>query len=356
MADDSDDDKTEAPSGKRISEAREEGQIPLGKEINAVASFAVGTAALMTVGVPLRDSLIRLIAASAGGLSSPDLTRLLPYIARPLVLMMTACAAAGAAGAVALLIQTRAQIWPHLVLPDLTKVFSGGKLGQLFSKQVWVDLGIALVKLVTVGMTVWSCMRAEFMTLPALLFARTDVQFSMLFGPLAKSSVKVLTVMALWAGVDIAIARYRFNQKMKMTKADARREAKEDEGNPQIKAKRRRRHRELSRGRARIEVPRADALIVNPTHIAIAIRYRSDEDAAPRVTAKGKGVLAEMMRELARDNGIPIVENIALARLLYKRVKVGKSVPNDTFKAVAAVLAYVYRLTGARSSAAGGGR
>ena len=355
MADDADD-KTEAPSGKRISEAMEEGQIPLGKEINAVAAFAVGTAALVTVGAPLRDSLIRLVAASAGGLSSPDLARLLPMVGRPLALIMTVCAAAGAGGTAALLVQTRGQIWPHLVLPDLSKVFSGGKLGQLFSKQVWVDLGIALVKLVTVGWTVWSCMRAEFMTLPALLFARTDVQFGMLFGPLAKSSVKVLTVMALWAGVDIAITRYRFNQKMKMTKADARKEAKEDEGNPMIKAKRRRRHRELSRGRARIEVPRADALIVNPTHIAIAIRYRADEDGAPRVTAKGKGILAEMMRDLARENGVPIVENIPLARLLFKRVKVGKAVPNDTFKAVAAVLAYVYRLTGARSSAAGGGR
>ncbi len=214
---------------------------------------------------------------------------------------------------------------------------------------------MSVVKLVTVGWTVWSCMRDEFMTLPALLYARTDSQFSMLFGPLCKGAVKVLTVMALWAGVDIALTRYRFNQKMKMTKADARREAKEDEGNPMVKARRRRRHRELSRGRARVEVPRADALIVNPTHIAIAIRYRADEDSAPRVTAKGKGVIAEMMRELARENGVPIVENIPLARLLYKRVKVGKAVPADTFKAVAAVLAYVYRITGQRSGAAGPG-
>ncbi len=351
MADDSDDDKTESPSAKRIDEAMEEGQLPLGREINAVAGFAVGTAALMSVGTPLRDALIRLVAASAGGLSSPDVARLQPLIARPLMLALTACAAAGLAGATAYLVQTRARIWPHLVLPDLSKVFGGGKLGRIFSKQLWADLGLSLVKLVTVGWTVWSVMRDEFVTLPSLLFAPTDSQFSMLFAPLTKGAVKVLTVMALWAGVDIALTRYRFNQKMKVTKADARREAKEDEGNPQIKARRRRRHRELARGRARIEVPRADAVIVNPTHIAIAIRYRADEDAAPRVTAKGKGVLAEMIRELARENGIPIVENVALARLLYKRVKVGKSVPADTFKAVAAVLAYVYRLTGQRSGA-----
>jgi flagellar biosynthetic protein FlhB len=354
VADDSDGEKTEL-SAKRVGEAHEQGQIPIGREINAVAAFAAGTIALMTVGVPLRDSLIRLVAASAGGLSSPDLARLQPLLARPLSLALTACAAAGGAGAVAFLVQTRAQIWPHLAMPDLSKVFSGGKLGQIFSKQMWVELGMALVKLVTVGWTIWSCMRDEFMTLPALLFARTDVQFGMLFGPLCKGAVKVLTVMALWAGVDIAITRYRFNQKMKITKADARREAKEDEGNPMIKARRRRRHRELSRGRIAVEVPRADALVVNPTHIAIAIRYRAGEDSAPRVTAKGKGIIAEAMRDLARENGIPIVENIELARLLFKRVKVGKAVPSDTFKAVAAVLAYVYRLTGQRSAAAGAG-
>jgi flagellar biosynthetic protein FlhB len=354
--DDAEEDKTEL-SAKRINDAYEQGNVPLGREINAVASFAAGTAALMSVGVQLRDSLIGLVSASAGGLASPDVARLQPLLARPMMLAMSACGAAGLAGAAAYLLQTRGQIWPHLALPDLSKVFGGGggKIGRLFSKQLWADLGLSLVKLVTVGLTVWSCMRDEIMTLPALLYARTDAQFAMLFGPLCKGSVKVLTVMALWAGVDIAIARHRFNQKMKITKAEARREAKEDEGNPMMKAKRRRRHRELSRGRASIEVPRADALIVNPTHIAIAIRYRAGEDSAPRVTAKGKGILAETMRDLARENGIPIVENIPLARLLFKRVKVGKAVPSDTFKAVAAVLAYVYRVTGQRSAAPGGG-
>jgi flagellar biosynthesis protein FlhB len=275
-------------------------------------------------------------------------------IGRPLALTLVACSAAAAAGAIAYLGQTKGRIWPHLVLPDLTKVFSGGKLGRLMSSEVWVDLGISLVKLVTVGWTVWTCMRDQFLTLPSLLLAGTETQFGMLFGPLAKGAVKVLTVMGIWAGLDIALTRWRFSRKMRMSKADARREAREEEGNPQIKARRRRRHRELAKGRAAFEVPRADVLVVNPTHIAIAIRYRAAEDQSPRVTAKGKGVLAETMRDLARSNGIPIVENIALARLLWKRVKVGKGVPVDTFKAVAAVLAYVYRLTGRGAGAAGG--
>ncbi len=93
-------------------------------------------------------------------------------------------------------------------------------------------------------------------------------------------------------------------------------------------------------------MPRADALVVNPTHIAIAIRYRRDEGRAPRVTAKGKGALAELMRDLARENAVPIVQDIPLARLLYRKVKVGREIPAQTYKAVAAVLAFVYRVTG----------
>ncbi len=131
-----------------------------------------------------------------------------------------------------------------------------------------------------------------------------------------------------------------------MTKQELKREMKEDDGDPMLRSRRRRRHRELARGRARVEVPRADALVVNPTHVAVALRYRRDEGRAPRVTAKGKGVLAELMRELARENGVPIVQDVPLARLLYRKVKVGGEVPAQTYKAVAAVLAFVYRLGG----------
>ncbi len=124
-----------------------------------------------------------------------------------------------------------------------------------------------------------------------------------------------------------------------------KREMKEDEGDPLIRGARKRRHREIVRRNALAESKKADVLIVNPTHIAIAVRYRKDQDRAPRVLAKGKGVLAEAMREVARSSGIPIIQDIPLARLLFKKVKSGGTVPADTYKAVAAVLAVVYRMT-----------
>jgi flagellar biosynthetic protein FlhB len=363
MADDTpEEDKTEAPSSKRLEKAFEEGQVPLGRDFNAVAGFAAGTAVLVVTGGTLRDSLVRLITASTEALTTASSTSprtLFPLAMKPLMVAGAACAAAAAAGAIAYVAQTRGRIWPNLAMPDLSRVFQGGKLTKLFSKKTALDLVLSLFKMLTVAWAVWSCLRDDFLTLPRLLFARPDVQFAMLFSPLAKGAVKVLTAMAIWAGVDLAVQHLRFRKQMRMTKEEAKREYKEEDGDPMMKGRRRRKHRELAKGRAAVEVPKADVLVVNPTHIAIAIRYRAGESAAPKVTAKGKGQLAEYMRDLARENGIPIVENIPLARLLYRRVKVGRTVPAETFKAVAAILAYVYRVTGrvpGGRGAAGGAR
>lgn len=342
-------DRTEAASHKRLQKAREDGNIAVSREFNAVAGFAVGTAALMSVGGGLRDSLVRLVVASTEGLgagASAAPRTLAPLVGRPLLIAGVACGAAAIAGALAFVPQTRGGFWLNLAMPDLSRVFSGGKLGKLFSKNTALDVVISAVKVLTVAWACWSTLRDDFLTLPRLLFARPDVQVAMLFSPLAKGAVKVLTIMGFWAGVDLALQQLRYRKRMRMTKEEAKREYKEEDGDPVMKGRRRRKHRELAKGRAAKEVPIADALIVNPTHIAIAIRYRPGELAAPRVTAKGKGQLAEYMRDLARENGVPIVENIPLARLLYKRVKVGRAVPAETYKAIAAILAYVYRVTG----------
>jgi flagellar biosynthesis protein FlhB len=242
--------------------------------------------------------------------------------------------------------QTQGGVWLHLSLPDLSRLASGARISRLLTKDFLADLGLAIAKVVALGYTGWLAIRDDMLSLPTLLGAAAPDQLARALGIVSKACVRMLVIAALLAGVELALQRYRFNRKMKMTKEEARREMKEDEGDPLLRSRRKQRHRELSKGQAAIEVPRADALIVNPTHVAVAIRYRKDEGRAPRVTAKGKGALAEYMRDLARSSGVPIVEDIPLARLLYRKVKVGKSVPAATFKAVAAVLAYVYRLTG----------
>jgi flagellar biosynthesis protein FlhB len=214
-----------------------------------------------------------------------------------------------------------------------------------FSKEFLVELGLSTVKLVAVGWAAWSVLGAAFVTLPVLAGTSPAEQLAAGARLLSKLAWRCVLVSALVAGADVAFQRFRFMKRMRVSKEELKRELKEDEGDPLIKGKRKQRARELAKQRVRIEVPRADALIVNPTHVAVAIRYRKDEGKAPRVTAKGKGVLAEHMRELAREHGVPIVQDVPLARLLHRKVKVGRAIPADTYKAVAAILAFVYRMT-----------
>jgi flagellar biosynthesis protein FlhB len=360
MADDNDtpqEDKTEDASARRLRQARDEGNLAVGRDVIGLAGFAVGCVTLLVMGPAFRDALVRATQASAGALADGRPGELVPLLGKPLLLaigLVTLVALGGAAAGVS---QTGGGLWPQLALPDPKRLFGGGKLKRLFGKEALADFGLALVKIVTLGWVLWSVFRVEFVLLPRLLHAGPAEQLAGLFGPLVSGLVKVLTTLAVLAGLDLAVTRYRFRQKMKMTKEEAKREYKEEEGDPLFRSRRRRMHRELRKGVAQVEVPRADALVVNPTHIAIAIRYRPGEDRAPRVTAKGKGALAEFMRDLAREHGIPIVQDVPLARLLFRKVKVGRAVPAETYKAVAAVLAFVYRMLGRNPGAsAGGGR
>jgi flagellar biosynthesis protein FlhB len=237
-------------------------------------------------------------------------------------------------------------VWIERAEPDLTRLWHGVKLFKVFTKDFLLDLGLALVKVVAVGGTAWLAVHDDFVTLPHLLQSDPSQELSWILALVAKGARPVLVVALAIGGLELALTRWRFGKKMKMTKPEAKREAKDEDGDPAFKGKRKRRHRDIISGKVRLEVPRADALVVNPTHIAVAIRYRRDEGRAPRVTAKGKGILAEHMRTLARENGVPIVQDIPLARLLYKKVKVGREVPAATYKAVATILAFVYRVTG----------
>jgi len=344
VAEEEKDDRTEAPSPRRIQQAWEQGKVPLGHDAPLVASLAVGALALHLLAPALRTGLVRLVSASARAAPEAPFAALAGLVAGPLAVAATICVAAALAGAATVVAQTRGGLWPDLALPDLDRLWQGGRL-NLLRKELWIDLGVAVVKVVALGWAAWASVRGDFVTLPALLFAGPADQLGQAFAILGRTALRLLLAAAVVAGADLAVQHMRFTARMRMTREEAKREAKEEEGEPMLKGKRRKRHRDLARGRAVVEVPRADALLVNPTHVAIALRYRRDEGRAPRVTAKGKGALAEFMRDLARQNGIPIVQDVALARLLYRKVKVGTEVPANTYKAVAAVLAFVYRLT-----------
>ncbi len=340
------DGKTER-SERLVRQAWDEGQIPLGREVVQLGALGIAVASLAVAGGSIRSGLVRAMTESFGALDQTPFRILPRLLMGPAMGVLAVCAAAAAGGSIATLVQTRGRFWPDRPMPDLSRLWGGGlQVLQIFTRKTLLDVAVAAVKVVALGWAAWSGTRGEFLTLPRWIGASPADQLSQAFSILLAVGWRMLLVSAVLAGADVAITHHRFGKRMLVTKPEAKREARENEGDPTIKGKRRQRHRELSRGQARIEVPRADALLVNPTHVAIALRYRRDEGRAPRVIAKGKGALAEYMRELARENAIPIVQDVPLARLLYRKVKVGREVPASTYKAVAAVLAFVYRITG----------
>lgn len=356
MADEGGEDKTERASPRRIEQARRDGDVPVGRDVTMMSSLFAGFGMLALAGPGIRTSLVSLVSTSAASLASSKPAALLPLAIRPALLTLSVVAAAAVAAAVATLIQTRGGFWPEIVVPDPSRVFGVARLGRLFRGEAFANVGVGLVKNLALGWALWLVIRDESVTLNRLLGADPAAQLAALFAPFLRGAVKIVAALTLIAGADLAVTRYRFAKRLRMTRQELKQEYRDDEGDPMVKGRRKRRHREFVKGRVRVEVPRADVLVVNPTHIAIALRYRAGEDRAPRVTAKGKGSAAEAMRELAREHGIPIVEDVPLARLLWRRVKVGRAVPVETYKAVAAVLAFVYRALGRTGSAAQGGR
>ncbi len=336
-----DEDATEDPSDRRLEEARREGRIPLSREAVHTGALVIGAAVLAAAAPSLTTALV---TSMRGALSSPGL--LFQMCARAALLGVGVVAAVAAAAVVATMVQTKGGVWPQLLVPKGDRLFSTQRLTHTFSREGAVDIGVSGLKalgLLAVGL---ASLRPHLGELRNLLVAPVAGILPGIAHVLAGVVPRVVLALVALAALDVFLVRRRYTNKMRMKREDLKREHKEDEGDPQIKGKRKRKHRELVQGRVAVEVPRADAIVVNPTHIAVAIRYRKKSDTAPRVTAKGKGRHAEVMRELAAQHGIPVVRDIPLARFLVKRVKVGQEVPSDVYKSVAAVLAYVYKITG----------
>jgi flagellar biosynthetic protein FlhB len=181
-----------------------------------------------------------------------------------------------------------------------------------------------------------------FFTLP---FTSLDVGLAKVGSSIKDILWKAVGLFLLFGFVDLFRQRRHFMKDLRMTKQEVKEEHKESEGNPQVKGKIRRLQRDLARRRMMQEVATATAVIVNPTHFAVALRYDHTSMATPVVVAKGKNYLALRIRQRAMDNGVPLVENPPLAQALYKSVDVGKEIPAHLYRAVAEVLGYIYRLT-----------
>ena len=350
MSEDSDAEKTEAASPKRLEQAREEGDVPRSRE---VATFTV----LMASGCCLwfaGDAIVRrLTAVMVSGLTldreqilNPDAMMLrigydvgsvlltcLPYA---LAIMLVALASPVLVGG--WLFSSKA------FTPNFGKLNPIRGLGNMFSKNALVELLKAIAKTLVVGVVAWMVMQHQKDAVLGLSVESLRAGSAHLISLLITAFLLIVGALGLIAAIDGPYQMWHYANKMKMSLQEVKQEAKESDGNPQIKAKIRQMQHEMSRRRMMADVPTADVVVTNPTHYAVALKYGENSRGAPQVVAKGIDEVAAKIRELAGEHKVAILEAPALARALYKHTDIGDEIPEALYGAVAEVLAYVFQL------------
>jgi flagellar biosynthetic protein FlhB len=240
---------------------------------------------------------------------------------------------------------------PKAVSPDASKLDPIKGFQRLFSLRSWVRTGLSALKIVAIAS---SMVAVAVLQLPAVIrMGATDL------GPLLagmghvllRATLAGLAAMVLISVIDVVYQRLQHAKDLRMTKEEVKQEHKTTEGDPHVKARVRSLQREASRRRMMAEVPNATVVVTNPDHYAVALSYQRDERGeprhdAPRVVAKGADLLAQRIKQVARDAGVPCYEDVPLARALFAKVEIGDEIPEDMYAAVAAVLNYVYRIQG----------
>ena len=342
--------RTEQPTPRRIEKARQEGQFISSRELVGAAQFLAFVWILSSWGgawLAETRHLTRLVMERAfrNDLGAEGLTVLLRDLLASSMLPLAAVA--GLLVLVSLGVQlasTRMGFSLKRVAPDLKRLNPMARLKELGRNNLWA-LVKALVMLPLFSYAVWAIARENLTAYSLLPLEGVERGVRVLGESLLSLLWKAAGLFLVLGLVDLARARRRYFQDLRMTRQEVREEIKDVEGNPLVKARIRRLQRDLARRRMMKEVKTATAVIVNPTHYAVAIRYQPEQMAAPVVVAKGKNYLARRIREIAIENLVPLVENPPLAQALYKSVQVGQAIPVHLYRAVAEILAYIYRLT-----------
>ena len=343
-------DRTEEPTGKRISEARKKGQVAQSRELNAAVVLLIGGILLGGPGASLLAKMTELLVRSLIDLptSIPNLTWLrqmlfmnaitiLPYMGLIVVgLLIT--------GVAVTLAQT-GFLWASEKLGfDFDRVNPINGFKRLLSLNGFVEILRALLKVALVGWVAYRFLRNHIFSLIGM--GQVDMNTALqnwAAMALALISQVAMAYMVL-AVIDYGYQRWQNKKSMKMSKEEVKDENKQSEGNPLIKSAIRTKQRRIHMRRMMAKVPKADVVITNPTHLAIAIQYKSGEMNAPVVLAKGAYRIAERIVAVAREYDLPVIQNIPLARGLYRIVEIDEEIPPDFYVAMAEILAYVYRL------------
>ena len=351
MADNSQ--KTEKPTQKRLEKAHKDGDFPAAREfVASIQFFAFVTLAasyfpgwMQDLQTVMRASVARAFGHSLGpGELITVFTTLTVVTMKPLAIL------GGLLLALTALLQsasTSVGLSFARLAPKMSRLNPMGKLRDLPSHNMG-NLFQALVMVPVMLWITWGLVKDKLPEIMRLPLMPAAVAANVAGGLVHQALKKASFALVLLGTVMLARERIRYNQHLKMSKQEIRDESKESEGSPQVKAKIRKFQRDLRRKNMMKDVASATAIIVNPTHYAVALKYEHSGFAAPKVVAKGRNYLAARIRYRAIENQVPIVENPPLAQALYKTVEVGQEIPPHLYRAVAEILAYVFRLANPR--------
>ncbi len=344
--------KSQEATPHRRQQARQHGQVAKSQDLGSAALLLLGLVCLMLLGAPLAEFLGGYTRSQLGGDAwlSADLdfavtewNATLAALARTL-LPIFAILLLGAIGVN--MLQVGLLFLPEKLVPDLTRLDPLRGIRRLFSLSNAVRLALSIFKVLVIGTVAFVSLYQQRNAILGLTGMSVPEIAQFLIQILFWTAAKIGLALLILAVLDYAFQRWKHEQDIKMTPREVREEMKNLEGNPQVIARRRHVQRQLALNRLSDAVPKADVVVTNPTELAVAIQYEPETMAAPVVVAKGAGVLAQRIRRLALQHGIPIVEKKPLAQALYREVDVNRPIPEDKYAAVAEVLAYVYQLQG----------
>lgn len=355
---DSSGDKKHSATDRRRRQAREEGQVVKSQDLTSAALLLSALAALWLLGEPAAEQLA---SAIVDALTSPRLSPigtndaaqwLLTYSGRLAVAAVPMLLAMLAAGILVNVTQSGLLLSTKKITPKLSNIspLSGAK--RILSLQGFARLGFGLFKVLIIAAVAYAALRHYRDPILTMAMLSVPQIASVLFRSLMGTCVWIGVALFILAILEYAFQKWKNEQDLMMSDQELRDEVKETEGDPQVAARRRMVQRQLMMQRAESEVPKSDVVVSNPTELAIAIKYDPLSMPAPMVMAKGAGPLAQKIRRIALQKGIPVVERKPLAQVLYKTVEVGDVIPADQYQAVAEVLRYVYQLQGKEIPAA----
>ncbi len=345
-------DKTEEPTSKRLREFREEGRIAKSQELDGMLTLYIAISLLATYGPRIFSSMEEVMRRSYTSIHTIEpetitFTFLRELATQPAINVVLALlpwlATLMLVGVGANVAQTRGLVQPRLLIPKWSRFNPISRIKQIYGKQMLVEAAKGIAKQVMIALIVYLTISGRMGDLLGSSATGLGSGIVTLTSIIHKMSLQAAGILLLIAIFDYLWQFYEHRQSLMMTKEEVREEARQQDGSPETKSRVRRIQREMSQRRMMAKVPTADAVIVNPTHFAVAIRYDSKKMAAPLIVAKGQDEVAFRIIALARRHGVVVVPNRPLARALFK-LPLNAQVPPEFFQAVAEVLAFVYNL------------